>query len=145
MLSSSERVRKAAEKGEVSCICARPFRRMDMQREFRMFIYHGKLKAMSQYWLVRHFPWLEKRQEKYWNIGLKFVEKYGFAFPAEDFVMDVYISSSDHVKVLDLNEFGGKTDPLMMNDWNLDWESMTPGIHIVPPPRMVSGEVNVSF
>lgn len=145
MLATSQKIRELAAAGEVRCICVRPFRRMDIQREFRLFIYEGELKAMSQYWLVQHFPWLAKRKEKYWSIGQAFVERNRFAFPAENFVMDIYVTSSDHVRILDLNPFGGDTDPLMLNHWDYDWSLPGNGIHIVPPPRIVKGNVNVSF
>ena len=51
ILCSSVKVRQAADAGLVTCICVRPFRRMQPAREFRLFIKDGKLAGMSQYWL----------------------------------------------------------------------------------------------
>lgn len=146
ILASSEKVRQAAKDGLVSAICIRPFRRMDISREFRLFIKDGKLFAMSQYWLVKHFPKMEKSKESSWKKAALFVEKNAWALPIKDVAMDVYFTSSGKILITDLNPLGFPTDPLMFNDWeNFDWQGEAAGIRIVPPPHTLSGDVSVSF
>ena len=75
ILTRSEKVHQAAMRGEISAICVRPFRRMEPAREFRLFIKNGDLKAMSQYWLIRHFARLPGVQEHYWKLAKKFIKE----------------------------------------------------------------------
>ena len=146
VLASSERIRKSAARGEVSCICVRPFRRVDLSREFRLFIKGGKLFAMSQYWLTRHFPRIEKRKEEFWKQAQAFVEANGWAFPLQDVAADVYFTSSGRILIMDLNPLEPPTDPLMFSTWDaFQWDGEPAGIRIIPPPHLVSGDVNVSF
>lgn len=142
ILTHSTKVRNSAIRGEVTAICIRPFRRMEQAREFRLFIKDGKLKAMSQYWLIRHFARLEGAKEHYWAMAFDFVEKNEWALPLRDLVMDVYFTASGKILVVDLNPFGPPTDPLMLNTWEQDW-SIFPGIKIIPPPTVVKGSVEV--
>ena len=142
ILIRSEKIHQAALRGEVSAICIRPFRRMEPAREVRLFIKNGDLKAMSQYWLIRHFARLPGVQEHYWKLAKKFVKENAWALPAKDIVMDIYFTSSEKILVMDLNPFGPPTDPLMLNTWELDW-SEAPGIKIIPPPHVVTGDLNV--
>ena len=66
-LCQSEKIRRSAAAGDVEFICLRPFRHINKAREFRLFIHEGKLAAMSQYWLIRHFPLLDKKGSFYWE------------------------------------------------------------------------------
>ena len=143
ILCHSEKVRHSAEQGNVTAICVRPFRRMEPAREFRLFIKDGKLKAMSQYWLIRHFARLPGVQERYWHLAEKFVKNNDWALPAKDIVMDIYFTSSEKILVMDLNPFGPPTDPLMLNTWERDWNETT-GIKIIPPPHLIKGDLNVN-
>lgn len=146
ILAGSERVRESARRGEVSNICVRPFRRMDIAREFRLFIKDGKLFGMSQYWLVQHFPKLEKLKDAYWEKAAAFVKENAWALPLQDVVADVYFTSSGRTLVMDLNPLEDPTDPKMFNSWdNFDWSGEPVGIKIVPPPHTLNGNVNVSF
>ena len=146
VLAESERVRESAKRGEVTSICVRPFRRMDITREFRLFVKDGKLFAMSQYWLVKHFPKLEKTKKKFWKKAESFVEQNAWAFPLKDVVMDIYFTSSGKILITDLNPLSAPTDPLMFSEWEkFDWTGEAAGIRIVPPPHTLSGDVNVSF
>ncbi len=144
ILTHSTKVKNSALRGEVTAITIRPFRRMEPAREFRLFIKDGKLKAMSQYWLTRHFARLQGTQEEFWAKAYDFVERNGWALPVKDIVIDVYFTSSGKILVMDLNPFGSPTDPLMLNTWDQDW-TVFHGIKIVPPPCVIKGEVNVSF
>lgn len=146
ILAGSERVRESAKRGEVTNICVRPFRRMDIAREFRLFIKGGKLFAMSQYWLVKHFPKLEKMKELYWEKAATFVSENAWALPIQDVVADVYFTSSGRTLIMDLNVLEDPTDPKMFNSWdNFNWSGDPAGIKIVPPPHTLNGDVNVSF
>lgn len=146
VLASSEKVRESAKRGEVSCICIRPYRNMEPAREFRLFVKDGKLFAMSQYWLKRHYARFEKQEKKLWEKAVKFIEKNGWALPLKDVVVDVYYTSSGRVLITDLNPLGKPTDPLMFNKWeNFDWSGEPVGIKLIPKPLKLSGDVNVSF
>lgn len=146
VLAESERVRESAKRGEVTSICVRPFRRMDITREFRLFVKDGKLFAMSQYWLVKHFPKLEKMKELYWEKAATFVSENAWALPIQDVVADVYFTSSGRILIMDLNVLEDPTDPKMFNSWdNFNWSGDPAGIKIVPPPHTLNGDVNVSF
>ena len=143
-LTQSAKVRNAAINGMVSAICVRPFRRMDVSREFRLFVKNGKLRAMSQYWMTRHYPRLEKVREKYWTLAVDFIDKNFWVLPDPDLVIDIYFTSKDEIIVIDLNPFGPPTDPLMLNTWDQDWQN-TMGLKLIPHPTAISGDINVSF
>ena len=144
ILLESAKVQQALEADEVTSICVRPFRRMQPAREFRLFIKDGKLAAMSQYWLIRHFRRLPDRQERYWDAAEKFVRKHIADFPETTIVMDIYFTSAGEIMIVDFNPWGSPTDPLMFNDWERDWNTPS-GCVIVPPPHTVSGDINVRF
>lgn len=144
VLASSAKIRRSASEGLVQCVCVRPFRRMDQTREFRLFIRDGALKAMSQYWLVRHFRRLEGRKEGYWSLAKDFVSRLSWRLPLRDLAMDVYVTSKGEMIVIDLNPWGAPTDPLMLRSWEQDWTQEL-GIRLIPPPHQISGDVNVSF
>ncbi len=143
-LCESEKVRSAVKSGESDHICIRPFRRMSQPREFRIFIKDGKLSAMSQYWLIRHYRRLEGRKNFYWDNSKKLVEKINWLLPASTIVMDVYFTSANEILILDFNPWGEPTAPLIMKTWDRDWNKES-GINLIPSPIKVSGDVNVSF
>ena len=144
ILCASEKVRRSAARGEVSCVCLRPFHRMNVTREFRLFIRDRGLVAMSQYHLIRHFRRLEGVREKYWTIAAKLVGMVGWMLLVPDLVMDVYISSDDRIRIVDLNPWGSPTDPLLLRSWDRDW-SVPAGLVLMDPPVKLSGKVDVSF
>ena len=143
-LASSEKVRRSAEKGEVEYISIRPFRRMNRPREFRLFIKDGKLKAMSQYHLIRHFRRLEGVKNKYWEMAKEFVDEISWNLPVKDIVMDIYFTSNQEIYIIDFNPWGSPTDPLMLNTWERDWSEEL-GIVLMPVPMSIGGDVNISF
>ena len=136
-LCQSEKVRKAAAAGKAEFICLRPFRHINKAREFRLFIYGGELCAMSQYWLIRHFPLLDKKGSVYWQMAQEMVGSTVWELPVENFVMDIYITSDNEILVIDLNPWGEPTDPLLMRTWERDW-STPAGIVLMPSPVAVS-------
>ena len=143
-LALSRKVRTAAANGEVQNICLRSFRRMNRTREFRLFIKDGKLAAMSQYHLIRHFRRLEGVKDKYWKMVSTWAKKVLWRLPVKTLVMDIYITSDNDILVVDLNPWGGDTDPLLLRTWERDW-SIPAGITTMAPPKSVSGDVKVSF
>ena len=144
ILTESEKVREAAAAGLVSSICIRPFRRMQPAREFRLFIKDGKLVGMSQYWLIRHFRRLTGRLEAYWNKADELVKRIAPQLPVPDLTLDIYFKKDGGLLIIDLNPWGAPTDPLMYSIWERDWSQ--PGkCEIVPPPHIVSGNVDVAY
>lgn len=143
-LALSEKVRTAAANGEVEYICLRPFRRMNRTREFRLFIRNGKLSAMSQYNLNKHFRRLESVKLDYWNRAEKFVDSIAWCLPLKDLVIDIYFTSELQILILDLNCWGEPTDPLLLQTWDRNWKDPA-GIILMPPPTRITGDINVSF
>lgn len=143
-LLQSQKVAAAARNNMVGYICLRPFRKITRAREFRLFIYEGKLSAMSQYNLIRHFRRLEGVKERYWQNAVKFVESVVWRLPIKTLVMDIYITGGKDILVVDLNPWGNDTDPLLLRTWERDW-SKTAGIQLMQAPTALSGDVKVSF
>lgn len=144
ILASSAKVKASVSAGLSKTIVVRPFRRMDVTREFRLFIKDGMLRGMSQYWLIRHFRRLEGKRDLYWNLANEFVGRISWCLPYPDLALDIYFTARKEIMVIDLNPWGAPTDPLMMSSWDRDW-TLEPGLKLVPPPMKVSGDVNVSF
>ena len=143
-LCLSEKVRLAAENGEVKHICIRPYRHITLAREFRLFVAGGKLAAMSQYNLIRHFYRLDGVKDEYLKLAEEFVSNVAWKIPEERVVIDIYITSSNKVMVMDLNPWGEPTSPLLLRKWERDW-STPAGIILMEIPCKISGNVNVSF
>ena len=144
-LASSEKVRAAAANGYAEYLVLRPFIKIDRTREFRLFVKDGELKAMSQYNLVRHFRRLEGIKEKLWKRTVQWFETVKQDLPVSDVVIDVYLENDDKVvKIVDLNQWGGNTDPLLLRTFDQDWNN-TIGIKLMLPPTKISGDVAVSF
>lgn len=144
VLVASQKVRDAAAAGNMEHICIRPFRKMNRTREFRLFIYEGKLSAMSQYYLIRHFRRLEGVKQKYWEKAEKFVEDIIWKLPVKTLVIDIYFTADNEILIIDLNPWGSPTEPLMLDTWDRDW-SVPAGIILMPVPISISGDVNISF
>jgi len=144
ILCSSEKVHRSAAAGEVSCVCIRPYHRMNIPREFRLFVRNGALVAMSQYHLIRHFRRLDGVRDKYWSIAEQLIKQIGWLLPLPELVMDVYISSKGKIQIVDLNPWGPPTDPLLLRSWDRDWSTPV-GLVLMDPPAKLSGKVDVSF
>ncbi|MBR7119212.1 MAG: hypothetical protein IKC77_03345 [Lentisphaeria bacterium] len=143
-LTLSEKVRQAAADGKVKHICVRPYRNMTLAREFRLFVFDGKLAAMSQYNLIRHYYRLDGVKDAYLALAEKFVESIAWKIPAGRVVIDIYITGSNKIMVVDLNPWGEPTSPLLLRKWERDW-SVPAGIVLMEIPCKISGNVNVSF
>jgi hypothetical protein len=117
---------------------------MNRPRESRLFIKDGKLNAMSQYHLIRHFRRLEGVNIKYWDMAKEFVDEISWNLPVKDIVMDIYFTSNQEIYIIDFNPWGSPTDPLMLNTWERDWSEEI-GIVLMPVPMSIGGDVNISF
>ena len=143
-ICASEKVRQSAKAGKVKHICIKPYRNITLAREFRLFIVNGKLAAMSQYNLLRHYFRLDGVKDEYLKMAEEFVASTAWKIPLDKVVVDIYITSSNKIMVVDLNPWGEPTDPLLLKTWERDW-SVPAGICLMDLPRKISGDVNVSF
>ncbi len=131
ILRKSEKIRQAAENREFDCICIRPFRNMTRAREFRLFVYNGELRMMSQYWLIRHFHRLEGKKEKYWEKAKDLINEISWLLPEKNIVVDIYFTASDEILLIDLNQWGDPTLPLLAHSWKKQWDQEF-GLKIIP-------------
>ncbi len=144
-LASSEKIRTAAQNGELEYLAIKPFVKIDRTREFRLFIYGGELRAASQYNLTRHFRRLEGIKNNLWKRIERWFVEVKNQLPIENVIIDVYLENDDrNVKIVDLNCWGGETDPLLLRTFEQDW-SQTIGLKLMLPPAEISGNVEVSF
>ncbi len=143
-LLESRNIQEAAKHNLFKKLCVRPFRRITKPREFRLFIYRGDLKAVSQYWLIRHYKRLAGLTDYYWELLRDFVEKISYLLPSQTVVMDVYVTSRKNILIIDFNNWKNDTDPLLLRTWNQNWTEEQ-GLKLIPPPTEISGDINVSF
>lgn len=120
-LAGSKKVRAAAKKKEFSFLCIRPFRNMNYAKEFRLFIYNGVLRLMSQTKLDRPYKRLLLRRDFWWPQAKDFVEDISWLLPDKNIVMDIYFTSKDEILILDFNKWGNPTDTMLAKTWSLDW------------------------
>jgi hypothetical protein len=121
-LVNSDKVRKAAANKEFEYICVRPYRNMTHPREFRLFIYEGELKLMSQYWLTRKYYRLDSKKKLYWDKAKALVEEISWLLPSNNIVLDIYFTSKEEIMLVDFNKWGEPTRPLLAESWSLNWE-----------------------
>ena len=148
-LTTSEKVTEALKSGKSDTLTLRPYRRMDRSREFRLFVKDGELIAASQYDLKKNYPRLAKRQDEIWD-GLKafFAESIKPFLSFSDVVIDVYMCGNGQLLIVDFNEWGGETAPLLLRSWNQNVEEFLQDRHplmLLAAPVKMSGDVSVSF
>lgn len=138
----------AASKDALHCgvrkLCVRPFRRMDTIREFRLFIRDGRLLGISQMNLTRHFARLDGRRKEIAQKADKLVAEMHEIQPLEAVAIDVYLTSSGELLVVDFNPWGAPTDPLLLRSWDRDWSEPV-GLKLIEKPTKLGGDVEVSF
>lgn len=144
LLSESVKVCEALRAGHTDRVIVRPFRRMDRTREFRMFLYGRRFAGMSQYRPGRHLSAIAKRETEILGKGRDLAGRIAEHLPAENIVVDVYLCSDGHLLVVDMNDWGLPTEPLLMRTWDRDW-SIDGGLKLVPKPTKMGGEISVSF
>ena len=123
ILLASEKVKNAAKNREFEFICIRPFRNFTYPREFRLFIYNGELKLMSQHLLDRAYQRLILRKDFWWTKAKELVEEISWLLPEKTIVLDIYFTSRDQILLLDFNKWGYPTKPLLADTWDLNWNN----------------------
>lgn len=144
LLAESEKVRSVLQNEQTNLLIVRPFRRMDKAREFRVFVHQRKPVAISQYHLDRHLPGIVKREREILSKTHKLIDRIAARLPAENIVVDIYITSDGEIMLVDMNPWGGDTDPLLLRTWERDW-STDSGLVLVPEPIKMKGDISVSF
>jgi len=144
LLATSKKVTQALREGQTEHLTLRPYRRMDPTREFRMFIRERKLLAMSQYFLIRHFARLDRRQDEIWKKAENFAGELADFLPVADVTADLYLCSNGRMLLVDLNPWGPPTDPLLFRNWERNW-SESSGLKLISKPMKMKGEISVSF
>ena len=144
LLAGSRKICDAFRAQATQRFTVRPFRRMERTREFRMFICQRRLAAMSQYHLDGYAARLHARQAEIWSLAQAFAAEIIPWLAAENFAMDVYLTSDRQLLVVDLNPWGDPTSPLLLRGWDRDW-TQEAGLKLIPKPVKMKGEISVSF
>ena len=144
LLASSPKVRQALSSGLTRRLGVHPYRRMDRVREFRLFIYEGKLRAASQMALERHYARLAGRAELVWQRAQELSQAIMPFLPVASLAADVYLTSAGKLMLIDLNPWGAPTLPLLWRTWDQDWNREL-GLRLIPKPIKMGGDVSVSF
>ena len=130
-LAESPKIQEAAKNREFECICVRPFRNMSRYREFRLFVYEGRLALMSQYWETRYYHRLDAKKDFYWSKAEELVDEISWLLPSDTIVLDIYFTAKDYIILVDFNSWGEPTSPKLAQSWDIDWNSKH-GIKIIP-------------
>ncbi len=144
ILRESAKVINAFANGKTERIAIHPYRRMDKQREFRVFVWEQGLSAMSQLDLNNYFPRIVSRSDFYWQKADEFVQDIAAFLPQKNIVIDLYFTSKDEIIIIDLNDWGLPTDPLLLRIWDRNWEHRS-GLKLISKPVKLKGNVSVSF
>lgn len=106
--------------------------------EFRCFVKKGCIIAISQRDTASHYPYIAQNyNEVHSRIKDFFHKKISGKFPDDDYVFDVYLKSSQVIKLVDFNPFGGVTDPLLFT-----WDELS---SIEPDEQAESAETMFRF
>ncbi|MCM8534724.1 MAG: hypothetical protein NE334_02175 [Lentisphaeraceae bacterium] len=143
LIKTSPKAQEEIKSGRSERIVVRPYRRMDKTREFRLFVFEGKLSGMSQRILERHFRRLEGRREDYWQKALSFTEEIVPFLDKKNVVIDIYFTSDGNVLIVDMNQWE-ECDPLLFRKWDRDWSEVS-GLKLMSEPIKMQGDVKVSF
>ena len=138
-----EKAKEELKSGRSERIVIRPYRRMDKTREFRLFVYEGKLSGMSQRILERHFRRLEGRREDYWKRAQDFIDEVSSFLVDKNVAIDIYFTSDGSVLIVDMNQWE-ECDPLLFRKWDRDWSEVS-GLKLMSEPIKMQGDVKVSF
>ncbi len=144
MLRSSNKVRAALNQNLTSRLYVRPYRHINTIREFRLFFYQRELKAMSQMNLQRHFARFDKKHDYLWNEAQKLAVNIGPWLPRDNLAVDIYFCANGDILIIDMNQWGEPTDPLLLRTWDREWREII-GLKLIPPPMKMRGNISISF
>lgn len=135
LLKSSDRVLHDLSHTEVGKACRdsghvlalRKWYEMHPMGEFRCFVAHNKVVAVSQRETSEFFPGLKEQYTTLGSLLVDFhVKRISSNFPLEKYVFDCYIEDVEHalkdsskVTLVDFNPWGGTTAPLLFG-----WEEL---------------------
>ncbi len=143
-LLESNKIREAFKTGRTERICLHPYRRLAQLREFRVIVKNRKIVGMSQLYLDMHYPKLRERSNFIWSKGRSLIKEIALFLPCSDIAIDVYLTSRDELMIIDMNNWGPPTDPLLFRNWKHDW-GKDGGLKLLTKPLTLKGEVSVSF
>ncbi|KAJ0404652.1 hypothetical protein P43SY_009865 [Pythium insidiosum] len=99
---------------------------------FRCFVVEHRLVAVCQRHCDEYYDFLEAQQdalaERIYDFYHRTFRGAANAFPDRDFVLDVYVDKEQRVHLVDINVFGGVTDPLLFTweellEWRDEWRA----------------------
>lgn len=138
LLGSMERIfedllaAKQAQAEDPVCIVLRPFHAFEPWREFRLFIEHGKIAGMSQYFDHLTFPELAAHAPGFEGVLAAFAMSIADRAPWPSFTLDVWVEGAHRVRFLKVNPpvTWGVTAPALFRDDRLDgsfrWNASSP-------------------
>lgn len=144
VLAGSHKARAALSQAETRLLTVRPWRRMDRAREFRLFVHQRKLAAISQLHLDRYLPGIAQREREILGKTRRFLETVAERLPEDNLVMDVYLTAEGELMLVDINDWGPPTDPLLLRKWDRDWTTSA-SLVLVPEPVRMGGDISISF
>ncbi|KAK8794819.1 hypothetical protein WA158_001800 [Blastocystis sp. Blastoise] len=84
--------------------------------QFRLFIYHYYLIAITQKDSATYYSFLKSSKDHLQSILMKFVETIVVdRFSLENFVLDVYVDKQDNIYILDFSPFSKEMNPLLIS------------------------------
>lgn len=84
-------------------------------QEFRVFVWQGEVKAISQRQATQYYPHVLERVDHYQELIHRFWDEHMERSPCDDLVMDLYIDKNDRVWLIDFNVWGSRTDALLFS------------------------------
>eukprot|EP00753_Platysulcus_tardus_P016520 PLAT5797.1.p1 GENE.PLAT5797.1~~PLAT5797.1.p1 ORF type:complete len:505 (-),score=230.03 PLAT5797.1:171-1643(-) len=102
----------------------RPWVDIPLSAEFRVFVYAGKLTAVSQSQTQVFFPDLLQRKDKELSYIASFVERLLPSLPYDNAVLDVAVLPKLGVKLVEVNPWARSTSAALF-DWEQDWPQLS--------------------
>jgi hypothetical protein len=92
----------------------RKWQEISSSTEFRCFVKKHHIIAISQRDTASHYPYIAQNYDEiHSRIKEFFHKKISGKFPDDTYVFDIFLKSSQVVKLMDFNPFGDVTDPLL--------------------------------
>ena len=116
----------------------RKWQEISSSTEFRCFVKKGHIIAISQRDTASHYPYIAQNYDEiHSRIKEFFQKKICGKFPDNSYVFDIYLKSSQVIKLVDFNPFGNITDPLLFT-----WDELS---KVEPDEQAESVEVMFRF